>query len=235
MDSSILGNMLVWYLVFLFSTTMHEAAHSLISSYGGDDTAYRAGQVSLNPVPHIRREPIGMVVVPILTFILNSGSWMIGWASAPFNPFWAARYPRRSFLMSLAGPLSHLIPIIIAWVGLVIGLRTGYFVLEYDAVRLIVGREGDGLAGAVAYLLWVALQLNVVLLVFNLLPIPPLDGSELWYLFVKSEEGRLRLRSALGQYGLAGILLAWWAFGKIFPHVWIFVLIRLLRFGVGFF
>jgi len=76
---------LVWYVVFLFSTTCHEASHSLAAKWGGDLTAFRGGQVTLNPLPHMKREPFGMLVVPLLSFLL--GDWMIGWASAPYDPF----------------------------------------------------------------------------------------------------------------------------------------------------
>ena len=93
---------LQWYLVFLYSTTLHEAAHAWAALKLGDDTAYQGGQVTLDPTPHIRREPIGMVVVPLLSFLF--GGWMIGWASTPYDPDWAMRYPRRSAWMSLAGP-----------------------------------------------------------------------------------------------------------------------------------
>jgi len=73
---------MIWYIVFLFSTTCHEGAHSLVARIGGDPTAFHGGQASLNPIPHIRRAPFGMVVVPILTYILPP-HWMFGWASAP--------------------------------------------------------------------------------------------------------------------------------------------------------
>ena len=78
---------LIWYVVFLFSTTCHEASHSLAAKLGGDLTAFHGGQVTLNPVPHVRREPFGMVLVPLLSFVL--GGWMIGWASAPYGSFLA--------------------------------------------------------------------------------------------------------------------------------------------------
>src|SRR5580704_4114037 len=93
---------LVWYVAFLFSTVCHEAAHALAAKLGGDLTAAEGGQVSLDPIPHIRREPFGMVVFPILSYAV--GGWMMGWASAPFNPQWALQHPRRSAWMSLAGP-----------------------------------------------------------------------------------------------------------------------------------
>ena len=86
----------LWYVVFLLSLTCHEAAHALAARLGGDDTAYLGGQVSLNPVPHVRREPMGAVVVPFLTFLYTSGGWMMGWASAPYDPSWEDRHPRRA-------------------------------------------------------------------------------------------------------------------------------------------
>src|SRR6266403_1728986 len=73
----------VWYVAFLFSTTCHEAAHALVAKLGGDETAASGGQVSLNPVPHIQREPWGMVVIPILSFIFTRG--MIGRASGELH------------------------------------------------------------------------------------------------------------------------------------------------------
>jgi hypothetical protein len=66
----------IWYVVFLFSTTCHEASHALVAKLGGDDTAERTGQVTLNPMPHIRREPWGMVVIPILSFFCQYHDWM---------------------------------------------------------------------------------------------------------------------------------------------------------------
>src|SRR6266849_7560343 len=94
------------YIVFLFSTTCHEASHALAAKIGGDSTAAMGGQVSLNPIPHIRRSPFGMVVFPILSFFLSGGG-MIGWASAPYDPLWERRHPRRSAWMALAGPAAN--------------------------------------------------------------------------------------------------------------------------------
>ena len=115
----------IWYIVFLFSTTCHEAAHALVAKLGGDTTAAEGGQVTLNPIPHIRRSPFGMVVVPILSFLL--GGWMIGWASAPFNPAWQRQYPRRSAWMALAGPAANFSLMLLAAIAIRIGLAAGYF------------------------------------------------------------------------------------------------------------
>ena len=116
-----LADGLKWYLVFLVSTSCHEAAHAWSAHRLGDDTAYRGGQVSLNPAAHIKREPFGMVVVPLLSYFF--GGWMIGWASAPYNPEWALRYPRRSAVMALAGPAANLILVVLAAVLMRLGFE----------------------------------------------------------------------------------------------------------------
>ena len=89
-----IGSGLVYYVVFLFSTTLHEAAHAWAAIRGGDPTAYHGGQVSLDPRAHIRREPFGMVGLPLISVVLSG--WPFGFASAPCDPRWAMRYPKRA-------------------------------------------------------------------------------------------------------------------------------------------
>ena len=115
----------IWYVAFLFSTTCHEAAHALVAKMGGDETAALGGQVSLNPVPHMRREPWGMIVIPILSFLTMHT--MFGWASAPFDPLWERRHPRRSAWMALAGPTANFSLMFLAVIGLRIGAVAGWF------------------------------------------------------------------------------------------------------------
>ena len=86
----------IWYIVFLFSTVAHEAAHGWVAHLGGDSTAYSGGQVTLDPLVHIRRTPWGMVLIPILSFFQTG--WMMGWASVPFDAEWGKR--RGEFLPS---------------------------------------------------------------------------------------------------------------------------------------
>src|SRR5262249_2514406 len=109
------------YVVFLFSTTCHEASHALVAKWGGDSTAAR--QVTLNPVPHIQREPCGMVVIPIPAFLFPGG--MTGWARPPFDPLWERAYPRRSALMALAGPAANFPLMLIGVAGLQLAGPTG--------------------------------------------------------------------------------------------------------------
>src|SRR5262249_6117863 len=133
------------------------------------------GQVSLSPIPHIRREPIGMLVVPLLTAFTQG--WAIGWASTPYSPYWALRYPRRAALMAAAGPAGNLLIAIGALLAIKAGLAAGVF-LPPSSIRLshLVDATGGGMA-FVADALSVLLVLNVFLCAFNLIPLPPLDGS----------------------------------------------------------
>ena len=101
---------LIYYAVFLFSTTLHEAAHAWAAMRGGDLTAYHGGQVSLDPLPHIRREPFGMVALPLLGVLI--AGWPFGYASAPYDPKWALAHPRRAALMALAGPAANMLLVI---------------------------------------------------------------------------------------------------------------------------
>ncbi len=236
MNSGFITGFAVWYLVFLFATTLHEAAHSFAAAWGGDSTASLAGQATLNPLPHMRRSTFGMIVAPVLTFLLSGGSYLLGWASAPYNVHWAARHPKRAFLMSLAGPLSHLPVLLLSFLGMYVGLRTGYFGMADGGEMLYpvapgAGGGGGNLPWALAVLCNVAFRLNLILLVFNILPLPPLDGSEVWCLFMKTEEGRLRYRYQAAQYAMAGLMLGWWVFPRVFGPVEYFLVVNVL-FGI---
>ncbi|MDP6114256.1 MAG: site-2 protease family protein, partial [Planctomycetota bacterium] len=99
---------LVWYINLLLAVTLHEAAHAWAAYRLGDPTAYEGGQVSLDPRPHLRREPFGTIWFPIISYVLQQGQFMMGWASAPYDPHWALRHPKRAAWMAAAGPASNL-------------------------------------------------------------------------------------------------------------------------------
>ncbi len=176
MPSSVIRG-LVWFAVFILSTTCHEAAHAWAAARLGDDTAARGGQRSLNPWPHIRREPIGMVVVPLLSWF--SLGWMIGWASAPYNVAWARAWPRRAALMALAGPLANLGLALAAALAIRVGLEWQFFTAPaaLGAASLTAAVTPGATGELLATLLSVTLALNLLLCIFNLVPLPPLDGS----------------------------------------------------------
>lgn len=213
MDPQLLALGLVWFVVFVFSTTCHEAGHAWAALKLGDPTAYLGGQVSLNPIPHVQREPFGMVLVPLLSFGLSGGTWMFGWASAPFDPHWAARYPRRSAWMALAGPAANLVLVVLAGLALRIGFAAELFAVPDPAQKfgldsLFVGTGGA--TDALATGLSVAFTLNVVLFVFNLIPLPPLDGSgALPLLLPAGWVARYREWFSHPAMGFLGLIVAW--------------------------
>jgi Zn-dependent protease len=220
MNSNLLAFGLIEYVVFLLSTTCHEAAHALVAKMGGDSTAFEGGQVSLNPIPHMRRELFGMVILPLLGILTGTG--LIGYASAPYDPAWSIRHPKRSGLMSLAGPGANFLLAILAATIMAIGLSTGTFQPETGASGgLVTAASSDLMAGA-ATILSVFFTLNLLLGCFNLLPIPPLDGFGVLGLFTDSE-GQLRLQrlrmQLRGPWMLAGILLASRVLGYVYDPV----------------
>ena len=202
----------IWYVAFLFSTTCHEAAHAWVAKLGGDETAAHGGQVSLNPVPHIQREPWGMVVIPILSYLFMGG--MIGWASAPFDPLWERRHPRRSGWMALAGPAANFTLMLIAVAGLWLGASQGWF-------------HPDPMTGNrdfAATTLLIFFSLNLLLGTFNLLPVSPLDGSTVILLFM-SEKTALRYLGWLrgNSFAMAGLLVGILVFRQIYGPIETFV------------
>jgi Zn-dependent protease len=217
MDTTALVTGLVWYIVFLLSTTCHEAAHALAAKLGGDLTAYHGGQVSLNPIPHIRREPFGMVAFPILSYIV--GGWMMGWASAPYDPYWAERHPRSAAWKSLAGPAANFSLAILSGILIHIGLLAGWFQYPDSLAfsRIVVGAS-DGAAVGAALFVSILFSLNLLLGTFNLIPLPPLDGfSGVGVLLPEDAARRLqRLRHSMGSFSIIGLLIAWKVFNPIF-------------------
>jgi Zn-dependent protease len=173
--SDTLTNALVWYGVFLFATTCHEAAHAATAYALGDPTAYRGGQVTLSPLPHIRREPIGTVVVPLLSLL--AGGQLIGWASSPFDPEWADRHPRRAAVMAIAGPTANLTLLILAGILLRGGMELGWFGVPRHLSSSALAAAPDGILTWTVTVLSVCFSLNLLLAVLNLIPFPPLDGA----------------------------------------------------------
>ena len=225
---------LIYYVVFLFSTTIHEAAHAWAALRGGDLTAYHGGQVSLSPVPHIRREPVGMVVIPLISVALTG--WPFGFASAPYDPRWAIRHPKRAAWMSLAGPAANLLLVLLAALVLRVGEASGVFHAP-DSITFgeIVGTTRDGLWPAAAFMLGVFFSVNLLLMAFNLLPFPPLDGSGAPPLFLSEERSRAYQQFIWNTPALAwiGLLVAWQIFDEVFSPVFL-TAVSLLYPGVSY-
>ena len=179
-------NLIVALLVLIFSLSVHEAAHAWSASRLGDDTAKRLGRVTLNPVVHV--DPIGTLLLPLIAML--SGAPLIGWAKpTPVNTR-NLRHPRRDqILVTAAGPASNLIIAVVAAAAMAAGAMSG-------------GRWLD-------LLVYEALTLNVLLAVFNMLPIPPLDGGQiLMALLPRSVAAQMGFLYQYGFLILMGLLVA---------------------------
>jgi Zn-dependent protease len=216
-DSQTLALFPVWYAAFLLSLTCHEAGHAVVARWGGDDTAYLSGQVSLNPWPHIRREPVGTIVVPVLTYFMG---WMMGWASAPYDPRWEDRHPRRAAAMSAAGPAANFLLFAVAFAILKIGLATGVWAVpprsQLSLDRLVVAAPGVAvLVDATGRFLSVVLGLNLILGTFNLMPFPPLDGASVLGGIVPAVRSLYVKLREFPAMSLVGLIIAW----RVFPPI----------------
>jgi len=224
---------IVWYVAFVFSATLHESAHALAAKLGGDPTAYEGGQVTIDPIPHIRREPVGMVALPIISLAIMG--WPIGFASAPYNIAWAERYPRRAAWMSLAGPGANLALTLTCGVTIWIGVLLGELHAPASAnFTQVVAAVNGGMWDSVAFVVSIFFTLNLILFLFNLFPLPPLDGSGALALLLPEDLAR-RLRNFLSQpmFSFIGLMIAWRIFSPIFDPMFTLAL-NLLYPGAGY-
>lgn len=218
--STDLASGLAFFAVFLFSTTLHEAAHAWAALRGGDPTAYHGGQVSLDPLPHIRREPFGMVILPLLTSVTMG--WPMGYASAPYDPRWALRYPRRAALMALAGPAANLSIVIVCFAAMR-GLAASGIFHPPETVNFgaLTASDAGAFWDTLGHFLSIGFSLNLLLFTFNLLPFPPLDGSAAITLLMTR---RMTTRYQMFVWGtpilgFIGIFAAWQLFPPVFGPV----------------
>lgn len=152
-------------IAFLFAISVHESAHAWSANYFGDDTARLLGRITLNPIPHI--DPIGTILMPVMAAI--SGIPLLGWAKpTPVIPRKMRNRVRDNMLVAAAGPASNF-------------LLAFAVLLVFKGILLATGSEisESSLLYPLTILLEMMLRVNVVLAVFNFLPVPPLDGSHI--------------------------------------------------------
>ncbi len=149
-------------LPIIFAITLHEAAHGYAARHFGDLTAYQAGRISLNPLRHV--DPVGTVIVPAVILLLSAGNFLFGWAKpVPVN-FGRLRNPKKDmFWVAAAGPGVNL-AMALGW-GLLLKAAIDMPTHRYSAAMAEMGRVG--------------VNINAVLMLLNLLPLPPLDGGRI--------------------------------------------------------
>lgn len=188
---------LFYFLIIIPSAIVHEVAHGVAALWLGDDTAKRAGRLTLNPIAHI--DFLGTILMPIFLLIFSGGSFVFAYAKpVPYNPF-NLKSERDELKVALAGPGSNII------LALLFSLlaRLAYAMPNFAAM-----------AGFFA-LIVIA---NIGLAIFNLLPIPPLDGSKLLYLLIPKEN--LQMRVFLNRYGMIILIFfIFFGFRFIFPLI----------------
>jgi Zn-dependent protease len=201
--------------VLLFSLSFHESAHAWAALKMGDDTAQREGRITLNPLAHI--DPLGTVLFPLMQMF--TGLPFLGWAKpTPYNP---ANFSRDMsmrtghIVVAAAGPLSNFLLTLVFGAGFLLLVRAaGIADAEHPLIRITVS----------------GIQMNVVLAVFNLVPIPPLDGSKVASFGLSQRLGD-RYDQIMGPYGylILLLLLISGAIGWILNPITHWVFIVLLR------
>ena len=216
MDNAVIGQFILYMVALIFSLSLHEAMHAWMSNRFGDDLAYHQGRVSLSPVTHV--DPIGTLLFPAIAFF--TGAPLLGWARpTPVNPLRWRDKRKANFWVSLAGILGNLSIAIV--VGLIIRAlyHTGQIMPHPFAYSIIPVDPNSSTMEAVAALLRVFFMTNVGLAVFNLFPIPPLDGSKVLASILPESFGSAI--EAIEQYGFILLILALitGVFGAVFRVV----------------
>lgn len=187
----------IYALPVLFAITVHEAAHGYVARYLGDNTAYRLGRVTLNPLPHV--DPIGTILMPLLLYFATAGAFLFGYAKPVPVDFSQLRKPKRDMMwVALAGPASNFIQAVL-W-GVAFTLMVGFGLEE----RFFLDMCKAGVL------------VNLVMWAFNLFPLPPLDGGRILVGLLPWRQAQFVAR--LEPYGffivlalvVAGVLGNWW-------------------------
>ncbi len=159
---------LIFLPVLIFAVVVHECAHGIVAKWCGDDTAYREGRITLNPIKHV--DLWGTLIIPILLAVTNAGI-LFGWAKpVPVNPNNYGNFRRDDILVAMAGPLSNFI------IALLSALLTVAVSLIFKAASP-ASLMGEQITDFAFEFLKYSIEINLILALFNLFPIPPLDGS----------------------------------------------------------
>jgi Zn-dependent protease len=191
------------FVAFIFAVTVHECAHAWMAARRGDPTAAMLGRVTLNPIKHI--DPIGTVVFPLIGIF--AGGFMFGWGKpTPVNPRNFRDPVADDILTSVAGPVSNMMVVVGSVLVLVVIAKTS--VAGQAVIQALVGAgqlTDAGVLTPLVLMIWEIIVINIILAVFNLIPVPPLDGSHVLRHFL-GESARM-VYDRMGLIGLFVLII----------------------------
>lgn len=165
-------------IILVFSAVIHEFAHGWMADYLGDPTARHLGRLTLNPLPHL--DLVGSVIIPFFLLISGTG-FIFAWAKpVPYNPYNLRNQKNGEMLVALAGPVSNLL------IAIIFGIISQIMILQ-------------GIGSSLILFFGLIIFINIILAIFNLIPIPPLDGSKILFHFLPYS--MRELRDILERYG----------------------------------
>lgn len=195
---------IIFVVILIFSVIIHEVAHGYMADALGDPAARLQGRLTLNPLSHI--DPVGSIVVPLITSLVG---FTFGWAKpVPYNPYNLRNRRQGEFLIAAAGPASNLV------IALIFSLIIRVMVATVTEVTPFILSS--------VYILKYIILINLILAIFNLIPLPPLDGSKLLFSVLPNQYGRTRMM--LEQYAPVFVLIVvfflWQFLSPVIP--WVF-------------
>ena len=202
-------------IAFLFAISVHESAHAWMANQRGDPTARMLGRITLNPIKHI--DPFGTVLLPLVAMLTHLP--VLGWAKpTPVDPRNFKNHVLDDILTSVAGPISNFLVaslVVVVLVIIKIASPVGRQII-FGIPQGLVSPEMNSLLLPLCLLLYEVMVINVVLGVFNLIPVPPLDGSHVLRHFLPA--GALRIYDTVGYFGL--FLLVFWGGDFLFRVIY---------------
>jgi Zn-dependent protease len=190
------------FVILIFALSLHEAAHAWMASKLGDPTARMLGRLTLNPMKHI--DPFGTILIPLAMLFLFPAGFLIGWAKpTPVTTRNFKNLRRDDILTTVAGPVSNFLAAVAATILLLVVARlspAGAQVVRELAMGLPPDLASSSPAVPISMILYITVLLNIILAVFNLIPLPPLDGSHVVRHFLPYKA--LRLYDSIGIIGL---------------------------------